>query len=76
MSINYDVMSYDEFLARVHIAHQSQVNKKDLRLGQIFFNELCIARPTIAEQIRGSMLDPFFKERITQVVSDFVRERW
>jgi hypothetical protein len=76
MSINYDVMSYDEFLARVHIAHQVQVNKESLRLGQIFMNDLHIARPIIEEQLRGSMLDPFFKERITQVVSDFVRERW
>lgn len=69
-------MTYDEFHHMVVVTHVNQPVKGDLRLGQIYFNELCVVRPAIAEQIRGTMLDPFFKERITQVVSDFVRERW
>jgi hypothetical protein len=69
-------MNFDQFLNHIHELHSTQPVKGDLRLGQIFFNELCVVRPAIAEEIRGSMLDPFFKERITQVVSDFVRERW
>ena len=69
-------MTYDEFHHQVLMIHASQENKDDLRLGQIYFNMLCSLRPDISEQIRGSMLDPFFKHRITQVVSDFVRERW
>ncbi len=69
-------MNYDQFLNKVQQMHATQPVKGDLRLGQIFFNELCIVRPAIAEQLRGSMLDPFYKERITEVVSDFVRERW
>lgn len=69
-------MNYDEFLHDVLKKYETQPKKGDLRLGQIFFNELCVVRPTIAEQLRGSMLDPFYKERIANVVSDFVRERW
>lgn len=69
-------MTYEQFLNNVHKMYDTQPKKGDLRLGQIFFNELCVMRPAIAEELRGSMLDPFFKERITQVVSDFVRERW
>ena len=69
-------MTYDEFHHKVVMVHASQPVKDDLRLGQIYFNMLCEVRPKIAEEIRGSMLDPFFKHRITQVVSDFVRERW
>ena len=69
-------MNYDQFLNKVQQLHATQPVKSDLRLGQIFFNKLCDVRPAIAEQLRGSMLDPFYKERITQVVSDFVRERW
>ena len=69
-------MTYDEFHHQVVMVHASQPVKGDLRLGQIFFNNLCTVRPHIAEQLRGSMLDPFYKERITQVVQDFVRERW
>ena len=69
-------MNFDQFLHKVQQMHISQPVKGDLRLGQIFFNELCAVRPAIAEELRGSMLDPFYKERITQVVQDFVRERW
>jgi len=70
------MMTYDEFHHKVVMVHASQPVKDDLRLGQIYFNMLCEVRPVIAEEIRGSMLDPFFKERITQVVSNFVRELW
>jgi hypothetical protein len=69
-------MTYDEFLNTVETKFLNEGAQLDLRLGQIFFNELCVVRPAIAEQLRGSMLDPFFKHRITQVTSDFVRERW
>ena len=68
-------MTYDEFLVEVYRAHDYD-KLNHWRLGQYFFNMLCEVRPAIAEQLRGSMLDPFYKERITQVVSDFVRERW
>lgn len=69
-------MTYDEFHSRVVLAHETQQFKGELRLGQIYFNLLREIKPSIAEELRGSMLDPFFKERITQVTSDFVRERW
>ena len=69
-------MTYDEFFNAVHKLYMAQEASMDFRLGQIFFNELLLVRPAIAEQLRGSMLDPFYKERITQVASDFVRERW
>lgn len=69
-------MTYDEFLSDVLNKYETQPKKGDLRLGQIFFNDLCVVRPAIAEKLRGSMLDPFYKERITMVVSDFVREHW
>lgn len=69
-------MTYDEFHTQVVTAHTTQPVKGDLRLGQVYFNMLCELRPDISEVLRGSMIDPFFKERITQVVHDFVRERW
>lgn len=69
-------MTFEEFLHMVIEKYETQLVKDDLRLGQIFFNELCVVRPTIAEELRGSMLDPFFKHRITAVTQDFVRDRW
>lgn len=70
-------MTYHEFLSDVLKAYDKQ--KKgggDLRLGQMYFNALVQVRPDIAEVLRGSMLDPFFKDRVAAVVSDFVLERW
>ena len=69
-------MTYDEFLLQIHSKYDNQENPKALRLGQMFFNELLTVRPNIAKELRGSMIDPFVKERITEVVSNFVRERW
>jgi len=69
-------ITYEEFLADVHQNYENQSGEDDLRLGQIYFDMLCSVRPWIAEQLRGSKLDPFLMERITQVLSNFVRERW
>lgn len=69
-------MTYEEFAHKINQMYLTQPVKDDLRLGQIYFNELCNVRPHIAEQLRGSMLDPFFKQRITQVVHDFVKNHW
>ena len=68
--------SYEEFLHGVLQDYHYQPVKDEFRLGQIFFNKLCVVRGDIAEVLRGTMLDPFFKQRIANVVSDFVRERW
>jgi hypothetical protein len=69
-------MTFNEFIEHVDVLYQTQTVPGDLRIGQIFFNELVVLKPEIAEQIRNSMLDPFFKHRITQVTQDFVRAKW
>jgi hypothetical protein len=69
-------MTYDEFVDQVHKTYMAQEASMDFRLGQIYFNMLCELRPDISEVLRGSMIDPFYKERITQVVHNFVSERW
>ncbi len=69
-------MTFDQFIDHVDTLYQTQDVSGDLRIGQIFFNELLVIKPELAEKIRGSMLDPFFKHRITQVTQDFVRANW
>ena len=69
-------MTYDQFFDEVHKTYMAQEPSMDFRLGQIYFNMLCELRPDISEVLRGSMIDPFFKQRITQVVHDFVSARW
>lgn len=69
-------MTFEEFLDKVNHLYLMQNETDDLRLGQVFFNELCKVRPAIANELRGSFVDPFFKERITNVTKQFVQERW
>jgi hypothetical protein len=47
-----------------------------MRIGQVYFNTLNEVRPDIANKMRGSMIDPFHKRRITQAVRNFVIENW
>ena len=67
-------VNYAEFHYKA-VRRWSEYNGQE-RLGQSYFNLLHEVRPDLANELRGSMLDPFFKERITQVVHDWVAERW
>jgi hypothetical protein len=70
-------MTFEEFIDNVK--YQIDLNhylEKNLREGEMFMLELGKARPDIAQQLAGSMLDPSFKHRITEVVKNFVKDRW
>jgi len=48
----------------------------DWRLGQTYFNVLTEFNPRLAEQVRGSALDPFYQDiRIVEFLA-FVGENW
>lgn len=66
-------MTYTEFENLVRMKHKDQ---SDLRLGQMFFHELFLVRPNIAEELQGAELDPFYKNHISQDLRDFVQSRW
>lgn len=51
----------DTFLVGVTRYHAD--NKDDLRYGQCLFNALAHLRPDLSEQIRGSLMDPFYCEK-------------
>ncbi len=38
--------------------------KRTVRYGQWFYNELLNVKPNLAEHIRGTDMDPFYKERV------------
>ena len=67
---------YSDFYLHVVELYNIQPEPKTLRLGQIYFNKLNEIRPDIAKLIRGTPFDPFFKERITNVVHDRVISHW
>lgn len=71
-------MTYQEFEELVHRQFEQYEKESPgyLRIGQVYFNLLFDIRPDIAEYMRGSIIDPFFKHRITEVVRTFVIDRW
>jgi hypothetical protein len=67
-------LTFEEFIVRAS-AHQIQV--RDQRLGQAYFNTLVWHRPDLAEQIRGSrMYDPFHDDNKFPAFLDFITTNW
>lgn len=48
----------------------------DERKGQAFFNELLVVRPDIAEAVRGTYLDPFYRDDRLEEFLTFVAVKW
>lgn len=71
-------MTFDQFMNKMYEGsiHATDSRYGDERLGQWFFNFLNLNRPDIAEKLRGSLIDPFYKNRIPADVVEFVRNAW
>lgn len=63
----------EETLAK-HKPHTRDV--LDIRLGQKLFNALCEYRADIADQIRGSAVDPFNDDDMVPAFLEKVDELW
>ena len=46
------------------------------RQGQLFFNLLSGVNPRVAELLRGSFIDPFYRNKVSDKVWDFVIDNW
>lgn len=70
-------MTYNEFVGVVGSEYRNwkQVDST-YRYGQCMFNILHAMRSDIAEEIRATPLDPFYKEHISQETWEYVQERW
>lgn len=72
----HDKMTYGQFLAKVDNSYCHL--KDEWRYGQVLFNALLAVRPELAELVRGSNLDPFYKE-IAEIKPEFwtlIAKRW
>ena len=67
-------MTYADFII-ASTQHYGE-NRRDLRFGQAVFNVLATVRPDIAEELRGSKLDPFYKESVSDEVWSFIKSKW
>jgi len=54
-------------------------NNKDIvvwRDGQLFFNFLSGINPRVADLLRGSLIDPFHRDEVSDKVWDLVMDKW
>ena len=65
-------MTYDEFVSLV-VSYRRGTN---LRKGQAYFNVLSDVRPDLSEQIRGTALDPYYKDYVAPEIIAFVQNNW
>lgn len=65
--------TYDYFLQIVGV---TQPMTTDIRAGQHYFNVLHIIRPDIAEKVRGTKMDPFYKDSVPVETQNFVASAW
>jgi hypothetical protein len=64
-------MKYEEFLGLV-----VRTMPKEHRLGQHYFNVLAELKPDIAQKLRDTPLDPFYKYSVSPDVEAAVRGSW
>jgi len=70
-------MSLDAFIHQVTINWTQQRKDDDtLRFGQVFFNTLHGYRPALADGLRGTPMDPFYKDALSNDTMEWLQERW
>lgn len=66
-------MTYGQFLA---LTHNTFPDDDDIRWGQHWFNTLYRVRPDIANQIRGTRFDPFYRDTVSTETSELCSQLW
>lgn len=70
-------MSYDYFLSMLPQQHLENLKvDPHHRFGQTFFNLLDIVMPDVADQIRGTLMDPFHKHYVDMKLIEHVGDLW
>jgi len=66
-------ISYEDFHQLVESTHKT---KPEWRYGQVYYNLLSYHRPDIANEIQGTLMDPFHKKEVSQYVINFIKSKW
>lgn len=66
-------LTYDEFTEMVA---KTFPNDGDVRYGQYWFNTLYALRPDVADAIRGTLHDPFYREFVNEKADGIARTLW
>lgn len=66
--------SYDSFQAFVDSTFDEY---KDIqRYGQYWFNCLYYLRADLADSIRGTSYDPFYRDSVSDIIKQSISEKW
>jgi len=68
--------SYNSFLAQCSIDYEHELKARGWRYGQVYFNYLLEIQPEIAEKLRGSVNDPFYRDSVPPHVHALVEADW
>lgn len=68
------ISEFNEFVVAADEYSQSRL--PDWRIGQSAFNLLYRVRPDLAEMLRGSDFDPFYKNENLAAFYSFVMRQW
>jgi hypothetical protein len=72
-----DYISFVDFLADASIQYEKlRASDQSIRYGQVYFNLLHESRPDIANELRGSSLDPFHRDAVSDETHAFVEYKW
>lgn len=52
------------------------VNNPNWRKGQTYFNALHLCNPILANKVRGSLLDPFYKDSNILAFLEWLTDNW
>jgi len=75
--VTTEYLSYNDFLAEASIRYERlRAIEPWIRYGQVYFNLLRAVRPHAAEELRGTLLDPYYKNHVELEVHEFVESRW
>ncbi len=68
--------SYNSFIADVSLKYELMPEPREIRYGQLYTNMLYERKPKIADALRESLLDPFYRDNCPPAVHQFVESRW
>lgn len=74
MSTKAEPVDYEEFLARVEKYHTQF--RDSWKYGQTYINVLSSLKPSLAEQLRGTIHDPSHRDLVTGETHKFVKSIW
>ncbi len=70
--VRIPAVSYSEYV----VAAAEYFRENDERMGQAYFNTLCVVRPDLSEEIRGTDIDAFHDNDLLPKMLAYCYRKW